>query len=220
MGQHVKKSLLAHQWTNKFIFHKDKIDYRLQDGPRFLGHPPGLDPGRLWALRTCLTLSFTPFERLSRVTHADVSMMHVFIMQYACIHDACIHNACIHDASIHNARIIDAVMHDALWSSRPGRRSVVIYVNKQEGCFVGYKVVFEKWQKYIFKTLEDGLEDVTALSWRGGIASSLVKRSGLNEHQILRARHFLFLLKLEKKAYLPCSLLFYSKLFHSIKSNV
>ena len=87
--------------------------------------------------------------------------MHVFIMQYACIHDACIHNACIHDASIHNARIIDAVM--------------------QEGCFVGYKVVFEKWQKYIFKTLEDGLEAVTALFWRGGIASLLVKRSGLNE---------------------------------------
>ena len=104
----------------------------------------------------------------------------VSITQYACIHAACIHNACIHDASIHNACIIDAVMHDALWSSRPGRRSVVIYVNKQEGCFVGYKL-YSVWQKYIFKTLEDGLEDVTALSWRGGIASSLVKRSGLNE---------------------------------------
>ena len=62
----------------------------------------------LWALRACLTLSFTAVGRSCHVTHADVSMMHVSIMQYACIHDACIHNDCSHDVSVHNACIHDA----------------------------------------------------------------------------------------------------------------
>ena len=41
--------------------------------------------GRLWALWACLTSSFAPFGRSCRVTHADVSMMHVSVMHVSVI---------------------------------------------------------------------------------------------------------------------------------------
>ena len=52
--------------------------------------------GPLLALRASLTSSFAPFGRSGRVTHADVSMMHVSIHMIL-DPDACMHDAYIYD---------------------------------------------------------------------------------------------------------------------------
>ena len=61
------------------IHHNTLLCCGVTPGARLLGSGPS---GRLWALRACLTTTFTPFGRSGRVTHATKIFFFVLVFLF------------------------------------------------------------------------------------------------------------------------------------------
>ena len=98
-----------------------KLEVQGPSGPRLLaGGPSGL-----------LTSSFAPFGRSGRVTHADVSMMHVSMKHVSMMHVSMKHVSMMHLSMMHVSLMNVSMMHVSImrqilfWTDQPTNKAIL-----------------------------------------------------------------------------------------------